>query len=90
MARRELRTDQWLRIRDLLPGKKSDAGRTATDNRKFVDAVLWIARTGSHWREMPVEFGNWNSVFQRTIGSPRTMSGRVFSRPWPMIQTLNM
>ena len=50
MARRELRTDQWHRIEQLLPGKKSDAGRTAKDNRKFVDAVLWIARTGSPWR----------------------------------------
>ncbi len=65
MARRELGTDQWQRLEDLLPGKKSDAGRTAGDNRKFVDAVLWIARTGSHWRELPPEFGNWNSVFQR-------------------------
>jgi transposase len=65
MARRELRTDQWHRIKDLLPGKKGDAGRTAQDNRKFVDAVLWIARTGSHWRELPPDFGKWNSVFQR-------------------------
>lgn len=65
MVRRELRADQWHRIKDLLPGKKSDAGRTASDNRKFVDAIHWIARTGSHWRELPPEFGNWNSVFQR-------------------------
>lgn len=65
MARHELRDDQWDRIGDLLPGKASDAGRTAQDNRKFVDAVLWIARTGSHWRELPPEFGNWNSVFVR-------------------------
>ena len=65
MARRELRADQWQRIRELLPGKKSDVGRTAADNRKFVDAVLWIARTGSQWRELPPEFGKWNSVFQR-------------------------
>ena len=65
MARRELRADQWDRIKAILPGKKSDAGRTAEDNRKFVDAVLWIARTGSHWRELPPEFGKWNSVFVR-------------------------
>jgi putative transposase len=65
MARRELRTDQWHRIKDLLPGKESDAGRTAVDNRQFIDAVLWVASTGSHWRELPPELGNWNSVFQR-------------------------
>ena len=65
MARRELRGDQWQRIKDLLPGKKGDAGRTAKDNRKFIDAVLWVARTGSHWGELPPSFGKWNSVFQR-------------------------
>ena len=65
MARRELRDDQWQRIRDLLPGKKGDAGRTAKNNRTFIDAVLWVARTGSHWRELPPSFGKWNSVFVR-------------------------
>ena len=65
MARRELRDDQWKKIKGLLPGKKSDPGRTAGNNRRFVDALLWIARTGAHWRELPKEFGPWNSVFQR-------------------------
>ena len=65
MARRELLNDQWNQIKDLLPGKKRDPGRTARNNRLFVDAVLWIARTGAHWRELPEQFGDWNSVFQR-------------------------
>jgi len=65
MARHELRDDQWRKIKDLLPGKKGDPGVTAKNNRRFVDAVLWIARTGAHWRELPQEFGKWNSVFQR-------------------------
>lgn len=65
MARRELRDDQWERIESLLPGKVSDPGRSATDNRLFMDAILWVARTGAHWRELPEHFGAWNSVFQR-------------------------
>lgn len=65
MARRELRDDQWERIAIFLPGKATDRGVTAKDNRLFVDAVLWIARSGSHWRELPEVFGNWNSVFAR-------------------------
>jgi len=65
MARRELRDDQWERIAPLLPGKATDRGVTAKDNRLFVDAVLWIARSGSHWRDLPEVFGNWNSVFTR-------------------------
>jgi transposase len=60
-----LRDDQYERIAPLLPGKKSDPGRTAKDNRLFVEAVLWIARTGSPWRDLPAEFGLWNSVYQR-------------------------
>jgi len=65
MARHELRFDQWQKIKGLLPGKKGDPGVTAKNNRRFVDAVLWIVRTGAHWRELPEEFGKWNSVFQR-------------------------
>lgn len=52
-----LRQDQWERIEALLPGKASDPGRIGTDNRLFVEAVLWMARTGSPWRDLPEEFG---------------------------------
>ncbi len=45
-------------------GKKSDPGRTG-DGRLFLEAVLWIARTGAPWRDRPETFGNWNSVFIR-------------------------
>ena len=65
MARKLLRNDQWRRIEHMLPGKVTDRGRTAADNRLFVEAVLWIARTGAPWRDLPVEFGPWNSVYKR-------------------------
>lgn len=64
MRRYELREDQWLKIAPLLPGKETDPGRTA-DNRLFVHAVLWIARSGAPWRDLPERFGEWNSVFVR-------------------------
>ena len=47
MPRTRLRDDQWDRIRDVVPGKKGDCGVTAKDNRLFVEAVLWIARSGA-------------------------------------------
>jgi transposase len=56
---------QWDKIADLLPGKPGDPGRSGADNRLFVEAVLWIARTGAPWRDLLASFGNWNSVFQR-------------------------
>lgn len=60
MVRVCLRDDQYERIAEWLPGKASDSGHTAADNRLFVEAVLWVARTG-----MPPHFGRWNSVYQR-------------------------
>jgi transposase len=63
--RKMLRNDQWERIEHLLPGKASDRGVTAKDNRLFVEAVLWIARTGSPWRDLPPQLGNWHNVYTR-------------------------
>ena len=60
-----LRDDQWERIAPLVPGKVGDPGRSGADNRLFVEAVLWIVRVGAPWRDLPQDFGNWNSVFQR-------------------------
>jgi transposase len=56
---------KWDRIKDLLPGKKGDPGVTAKDNRLFIDAILWIAKTGAPWRDLPEHFGNFNSVWRR-------------------------
>lgn len=55
----------WAKVAALLPGKASDRGVTARDNRLFLEAVLWRVRTGLPWRDLPTDFGNWNSVFQR-------------------------
>ena len=60
-----LRDHQWERMAPHLPGKPGDPGRSGADNRLFVEAVLWLARTGSPWRDLPGSFGNWNSVFVR-------------------------
>lgn len=65
LIRRELTDVQWARIESLVPGKKGDRGRAGKDNRLFVDAVLWILRTGAPWRDLPPECGRWNSVFVR-------------------------
>jgi putative transposase len=56
---------QWARMAPYLPGKHGDPGRSGADNRLFAEAVLWLARTGSPWRDLPEFFGNWNSVFVR-------------------------
>jgi len=65
MRRHEIKDEDWERIQDLLPGKAGDVGVTAKDNRLFVNAVLWIAKTGAPWRDLPERFGHWNSVWKR-------------------------
>ena len=60
-----LRDDQWGRIAPLLPGKDSDPGRTAADNRLFVEAILHILRAAMPWRDLPKCFGPWNSNYRR-------------------------
>src|ERR1700710_645348 len=65
MPRLMLSDDQYDRIAPLLQGKSTDPGVTAKDNRLFVEAVLWIARTGSPWRDLPPELGNWHNVYTR-------------------------
>jgi len=65
LIRRALTDEQWQRIEPVIPGKKGDKGRHGADNRLFVDAVLWLVRAGAPWRDLPEEFGKWNSVFIR-------------------------
>jgi len=55
----------WEIVSRHLPGKATDCGVTAANNRLFLEAVLWRVRTGSPWRDLPPTFGNWNSTFQR-------------------------
>ena len=55
----------WERMAPRLPGKVGDPGRSGVDNRLFVEAVLWLVRTGIPWRDLPAIFGSWNSNFVR-------------------------
>src|SRR5260221_11860990 len=65
MDRFVLTDAQWAKMEPHCLGKPSDPGRSGGNNRLFVEAVLWIARTGSPWRDLPKQFGKWNSVFVR-------------------------
>ncbi len=61
VRRHELTDSQWESIENLLPGKASDPGRTGDDNRKFVNAVLFVLKTGIPWSDLPDRYGNHNS-----------------------------
>jgi putative transposase len=66
MRRRyELTDQQYQRIEPLLSGKPGDPGRNADDNRRFINAVYWVARTGAPWADLPERFGKHDTVYQR-------------------------
>ena len=80
MAKRyELSNEQWRRIERLLPGKKGDPGRTGDDNRLFVNAVLWVLRSGARWSDLPERYGKHKSVHKRfTRWAKKGVWERVF------------
>lgn len=65
VKRYELSDAQWRRIADFLPGKVGDPGRSGADNRRFVNGVLWVLRSGAHWHDLPPRYGKWKSVHKR-------------------------
>lgn len=75
-----LRDDQWDRIKDGLPGTEGYVGRGCEDNRRFVEAVIWVGRNGGRWRSIPEVYGNWNSIHRRfRRWSKRGIWQRIFN-----------
>lgn len=65
MHRHEIPLDKWERIEPLLPGRRGGHGGIAKDNRNFVNAVWYVAKTGIPWRDLPERFGKWDTVYHR-------------------------
>jgi len=66
MRRYELSNEEWERIKDLLPPERTGKkGRPCKDNRRMLNGMLWIARSGAQWREMPEHYGKWSGVYTR-------------------------
>jgi transposase len=54
--------DEWAVFERFLASPSKQGGRPPKNHRRVLDGVFWIARTGAPWRDLPTEFGNWNSV----------------------------
>jgi transposase len=68
MAKRyELTDRQYARIETFFLGKASDPGRSGRDNRLFVNAVLWVLRSGARWQDLPARYGKYKSVAQAVL-----------------------
>lgn len=55
----------WERLEPHLPGRPGTWGGKARDNRLFINAVLWILRTGAPWRDLPPDYGDWKNTHRR-------------------------
>ena len=66
-ARRyELSDEEWEQVKDLLPGeRRGKSGRPAKDNRTMLNGMVWIARSGAPWRDLPERYSPWQSVYSR-------------------------
>src|SRR6185437_960377 len=60
-----LTDEQWARIAPLMPGGCKGKRGPRTNNRLFVDALLWMARSGGRWRDLPARFGDYQVVKRR-------------------------
>ena len=67
LHRHDLSDAMWAKIEPHLPGRRGTWGGIAKDNRKFVNAVFWILRTGAPWRDLPPEYGGWSNTHRRFI-----------------------
>jgi len=63
--RHDISDQAWNLLEPHLPGQVGQWGGIAKDNRQFINAVFWILRTGSPWRDLPPDYGNWNTVQRR-------------------------
>lgn len=65
MHRGDLTHDEWQRLEPLLPAQKPKTGRPASDHRRIINGMLWIARTGAPWRDLPERYGAVGTVSSR-------------------------
>lgn len=63
--RGNLTNAQWQRLKPLLPAQKPNVGRPNNDHRTTINGILWIARTGAPWRDLPERYGAWQTVSGR-------------------------
>ena len=67
MIRGRLSDAEWAFFEPFVIERGPKRGRPPADHRRVLDAIFWIARTGSPWRDLPEEAGKWSSVYRQFL-----------------------
>ena len=65
MARGDLTNQQWARLEPLLPRSEGKRGHPYKEHRHVLNGILWLARTGAPWRDLPERYGPWKTCHDR-------------------------
>jgi transposase len=65
LHRHDLTDAEWTQLEPLLPDRTPARGGRWADHRVVINGVLWRTRTGSPWRDLPADYGNWKTVYNR-------------------------
>jgi transposase len=77
-----LRDDQWEQLKPFVPGGQKGKRGPRSDGRRFLDALLWLARSGARWRDLPERFGDYQAIKRRYY---RWIEDGVFDRMFAAI-----
>ncbi len=80
--RHDITDEAWKLLAPLLPGQRGQWGGISKNNRGFINAVFWVLRTGSPWRDLPSDYGKWGTVHQRFI---RWQRSGVWEKFWKFL-----
>ena len=67
IRRYELRDNEWTKLKPYFEGEAKKKGRPRRDARELLNAILWIARSGAAWRDLPERYGAWQTAYKRFV-----------------------
>ena len=67
IRRYELSDNEWTRLKPYFEGEAQKKGRPRRDARELLNAILWIARSGAAWRDLPERYGAWQTAYKRFV-----------------------
>ncbi len=83
MTRMFLNSKEWKKLSPLLPSQAGKQGRPRKNDRLVIEGILWIIRTGAPWRDLPSDFGSWETIYSRM--RRWTLNG-TWSKIWSILK----